>query len=280
MEPWVAALVLVAALLHAGWHTLIKLDGDALVMTAAIALGAAAVALVAMPFVAIPAAQSWPYILASVAIHQGYFLFLLNAYRLGDLSQVYPIARGTAPLLVLGAAWALAGERVGIGGTAAVILVALGIASLAWRGDRARLGHSRAIVYALGTAVCIAAYTVVDGIGARLAGSPHSYSVWLFVLDAIPIAVIAVARRGRAAFVTLRRNGLAALGGGAMQLLAYGLVIWALTLAPMALVAALRETSVVFAALLGALVLKEPFGPRRIVAVSLVCTGVVLLRLV
>ncbi|MBI4184255.1 MAG: EamA family transporter [Proteobacteria bacterium] len=246
---------------------------------ALIASSAAAVAALALPFAPAPASASWPYIGASLALHTGYKLFLIGAYRHGDLGHVYPLARGTAPLLVLAAGALVVGEVPEPGGIAAVLVVGLGVVSLAFRGGAPVAEDPRPLLFALGTAGFIASYTLVDGLGARLAGSPHGYAVWFFLLDGIPISAIALAARREAVLGIVRRHGLAGLGGGAMSFGAYWLVIWALTLGPMAPVAALRETSVVIAAAIGTLLLKERFGVWRIAASAAVALGLVLLRL-
>ena len=279
MEWSVGGLVLLAAVLHAGWNALVKVTGDRLVVMAVITTGSGLIALAGLPFVALPDRASWPFLAASVVLHIGYNLFLVRAYRHGDLGQVYPIARGSAPLLVLALAYFAAGERVSALDLAAVVVIAVGLGSLAFRAGMPSIHDRATLAYAFGTALFIAGYTVVDGMGARQAGSAHGYALWLFVLDGIPITVIAIALRGRAFARSVTAHWRAGLAGGAMSLAAYWLVIWAMTVAPMALVAALRETSVVFAALIAAVILKEGFGPRRIAAAALVAAGVVLLRL-
>ncbi len=279
MDLTVAALVLLAALLHAGWNAMLKLNGDRLAVMAMIALGSGVIAAFLVPFVPAPHPASWPYIAASVALHTGYKLFLVRAYRHGDLGQVYPIARGTAPLIVVAVAYLLLGERLGLFGMAAVLAVAAGILSLAFVPGRSLGADRHAILFALGTALFIAAYTVVDGVGARLAGTPHGYVLWLFVFDALPFTAIALVSRGAAFVTALQASWRPGVAGCLMSVAAYWLVIWALTLGPMGPVAALRETSVLFAALLGSVLLKEGFGPRRIAAAGLVAAGVVLLRL-
>lgn len=279
MDLSVVALVLLAALFHASWNALVKVNGDRLAVMALITAGSGLICLPILPFLPLPAPASWPYMALSVLWHIGYQLFLLQAYRHGDLGHVYPIARGVAPLLVLGLAFLVAGETVGGGQVTAILVMAAGIVSLAFRGGPLLRDDPRPVLYALGTAVFIASYTVTDGSGARLAGSPHSYTVWLFALNAVPMTVIAIAVRGRDTAAALRRHWRYGLAGGALSLAAYWLVIWALTLGPMGPVAALRETSVLFAAIIGAVFLKESFGRFRIAAAGLVAAGILLLRL-
>lgn len=278
MDLSVVALVLLAAVFHASWNALVKVNGDRLTVMALITGGSGLICLPLLPFLPPPDPASWPYLGLSVLWHVGYQLFLLQAYRHGDLGHVYPIARGAAPLLVLGLAFLVAGESVGAGQVAAIIVMAAGIISLAFRGGPPLKDDPRPVLYALGTAVFIASYTVTDGSGARLTGSPHSYTVWLFALNAVPMTAIVVAVRGRDTLAACRRHWRHGLAGGALSLAAYWLVIWALTLGPMGPVAALRETSVIFAAVIGAVFLRESFGRFRIAAAGLVAVGILLLR--
>ena len=276
----VVALVLLAAVLHASWNVLVKIGGDRLlVQTIIIGTGSLACALL-LPFVALPARACWPFVAASVAIHNLYFFFLLRAYAHGDLSQVYPIARGTSPLVVAVLAVPLAGERLAPHDLVGVLLVTLGIASLA--SGRRALGETRAIVYALATGLLIAAFTLVDGIGIRRAGAPLPFILWMQAGEIVPLGLfVALRRRSRtAAFLAVNgmRGVLGGVLGGIMAVTAYGIVLWAYSRATFAPVAALRETSVVMAALFGALSLGEPFGRRRVIASVVVVVGVTLLN--
>lgn len=277
MEPLVFALVLLAALLHASWNALVKGGGDPLIRLLLVNGGAGLCVLPLLILVAWPAPASWPYLLGSVAVHQGYYLFLVRGYRYGDLSLVYPIARGVAPLLVAVGAWLAAGERLSVQGMLAIALISLAIFSLA--GERRRgLRLERSAVYALCTGATIAAYTVLDGMGGRLAGDVFGYIAWLFVLEGAVIGLIVVGlRRGRL-LADVRENWRGGLLGGAFAAGAYGLVIWAMSRAPMTYVSALRETSVIFAALIGTRLLREPFGLRRVIAATVVVLGVMLLQ--
>lgn len=273
------ALVLLAALLHATWNAVVKASGDRLVTLGLVNAVRFAVCAVAVFFLPLPHPASWPFLVLSALLHVGYYLFLLRAYGSGDLSHVYPLARGVSPLLVAIAALLVAGERLGGAALLGVIVVSAGIASLAFTGrgdpDRSR----RALYYALGTAVFIAAYTVTDGMGVRRAEAVAAYVAWLAVLDGFPVLCLAAWRR-RGQFLALAGETLWTSGaGGLLQLLAYGLVLWAMSFSPMAGVSALRETSVIFAALIGAYLLKEPFGARRIGAAVLVAAGVVAMKL-
>lgn len=278
MSPQVLALLLLAALLHASWNALVKGGGDALTRLTLVNASAALVTLPLLGYVTPPAPASWPWLLGSMAVHQLYYLFLILAYRAGDLSQVYPIARGMAPLLVALGGWLVAGERLGHQGLLAISLISLAIFSLT--GERRRgLRLERAAVYALCTGVGIAAYTVLDGMGGRRAGTVLGYIVWLFVLEGLPLTGAMLWWRGRRLLADSRCHWRSGLLGGVCAVAAYGIVIWAMTQAPLSYVSALRETSVIVAALLGSRWLREPFGRRRIGAAAVVALGVVLLEL-
>ncbi len=275
----VAALVLLAAFLHAAWNALVKAGDDRLVVLALANGTGIVVSLLLLPFVPMPLPASWPFLLASVMLHTGYYFFLIHAYRVGDLSHVYPLARGLSPLLVAALAAAFADEVPSPWGLAGVALACAGIASLAfeagmpWRGDR------RPIAYAAGTAVFIAAYTLADGMGVRRAGHALGYIVWLMILDGFPIIFFTLRVRRRQLVAALAQNWRTGCSSGVLQFAAYALVIWAMSLGAMASVSALRETSVIFAAFIGALVLKERVGSLRIAAAILVAAGIVLMRL-
>lgn len=280
LEPAVVALVLLAAILHATWNAFIKAGADRLaVLSLTMAIPAPLCAL-ALPFVPLPAAAAWPYLAASVLIHTAYYACLLFAYRHGDLSQVYPIARGTAPVLVAGGAWALAGEALAPREAIAILIVSGGIMSLAWhRRAKAAKDELAAIGFALLTSLNISLYSVTDGLGVRAAGTAIGYILWMFALEGLPLLAFTLwVRRGRIA-ASFRPNLKTGAGGALISSLAYGIVIWAMSAAPMAHVVALRETSVIMAAIIGALVLDEPFGHRRIAAACLVAAGAALLHI-
>ena len=276
MTVEIFGLVLAAALLHAVWNAIVKRSSDPLLgQWLVIAMGAVLCAPLA--FVApLPAPESWPWLAAAVSIHTVYYLSLAESYRIGDLSQVYPLARGSAPPLVALAAFLLVDEPLSTGGLAGVGLVSIGVISLA----SGRGALDRAVPLALGVGVLIGGYSVVDGIGVRRAGSPFAYIVWLEVLCAIPITlVVLVRRRGRIA-AYLRSEGAAGASGGVIATLAYAGVLYAYSRAPLAEVSALRETSVIFASVIGAFVLHESFGARRITAAMLVACGIAALNLI
>jgi drug/metabolite transporter (DMT)-like permease len=280
MDLFVFLAVLTAAAFHAGWNALLKLDVEPIVATS---LVAAASGIVAVPFafvVGLPSPTAWPYVLASVAIHIVYYLALAQAYRFGDLGQVYPIARGTAPLMTAILATLWLGERLGLYGWAGIIVLAAGILLLAVRGGRTlKSFDARSVGFALLTSLTITAYTLVDGLGARISGAPQQYTVWLFLLSGGAMGIYGLVRVGPRLATEFADHWKLTIGGAALSTAAYAIAIWAMTVAPIALVAALRETSVLFAALLGTVLLREPLLPARIAAACLVLAGMVLVRL-
>jgi len=277
MSLAVSMAVLLAALLHAGWNAMIKGGGDVLHDTAGIIVGAMLIALPFLFVVPAPPAAAWPFIVASVTVHLAYYWLMISAYRVGDLSLVYPLMRGVAPLITALAGVAVLGEMPAPVAWLGMLLVSGGVFLLGYRA----LGHAPsrgAVVFALANAAVIALYTLIDGHGARVSGNAWSYIVWLFVLDGIPFSLWMLARR-RASFIAhLRRRSLRALAGGGLSAAAYAISVWAMTKAPVALVASLRETSVLFATLIGARLLHEKLTPRRWAGVVAVVLGVVALK--
>jgi drug/metabolite transporter (DMT)-like permease len=273
------ALTLSAALLHATWNAVVKGSGDRLLLLAAITVICQMLGGVFVPFVEPPAPASWPFIVASLMLHGGYYVFLLQAYRVGDLSHVYPLARGMAPLLVTGGSALFADEFLAAPALVGVVIASLGICALAfergisWAADRRPLG------FAFGTSVFIAAYTLVDGSGVRLSGHPFGYIAWLFLLDGFGIALIAAYMRWGQLARFLRGEWRTSLGGGIAAALAYGLVVYAMNFGAMALVSALRETSVVFAALIGWLCLDERLSWQRLASCGVIAAGIITLAL-
>jgi drug/metabolite transporter (DMT)-like permease len=279
LSAGVTLAVLGAGLLHAGWNALLKSapGGDPMLDMATIVAGSAVCGLVALPLVGIPDPVSWKFAAMSAIIHWGYYVTLAHAYRTGDLSFAYPLMRGTAPLLVtvLGIAflreWPTPQTALGIA------LISLGIFGIAF----ARRGRHppAAAGWAFANAGIIAAYTLVDGAGARASGNPLAYVCWLIFLEAIPFLSWVWARQRSEAVAYIARSWRRGLSGGAASLAAYGIVLWAMTRAPVAAVAALRETSVLFAALIGAVFLKEGLGMRRLAGAASVVLGVAALKL-
>jgi drug/metabolite transporter (DMT)-like permease len=276
----VFSAVLAAAACHAGWNALLKLNLEPALATALVAMASG---LVAVPFVLVaglPDTAAWPYVAASVVVHIGYYLALAEAYRHGDLGHVYPIARGSAPLVTAVIAAALLGETPGPFGWAGITVLAAGIMLLAVRGGRsARRLDARSVGFALLTSASITAYTLVDGIGARAAGSAAAYAAWLFLMSGAVMTLYGFWRVGPSLGRHLVANWPTALGGAVLSTAAYAIAIWAMTVAPIALVAALRETSVLFATLLSTLLLREPWLAARIAATLMVLAGALLLRM-
>ena len=270
MTPAVIGLVLCAALLHATWNAMLRSRADQLWSVTVMSFAATAVAIPAALLLPLPARVSWPYLGLSAVLQLGYSSFLVLAYRHAELGQVYPVVRGSVPSLVTLGAAGFAGERLGALAISGIALVSLGIMSLAFGKGRAR---PKAIAAALATGFIIASYTVTDGIGARLSGNSYAYVAWIILLYGIlmPAAFLAVRRE-----LTVRLTApetRTALAAGVVQLVTYGVVIWAFTLSPIGPVSALRETSIVFAAVIGRLFLNEPLTPRRLGACVVIAVG-------
>jgi drug/metabolite transporter (DMT)-like permease len=276
-------LVLLAAVMHASWNVMVKLGNDALLNMGLIMGLAAVLGLALTPFVAFPAPESWIFLLGSIVTHLGYYLFLLLAYRHGELSQVYPIARGSAPLLVAVSAWLLPpNESLTALQMFGIAAISGGILSLAVDKPLTGVHKWEPVVFGLLTGLTIMGYTLCDGQGVRHAGGLEAqqlgYIVWLFVLDGPLLIAFCFWRRGRAAIRFGLQNWKLGLAGGALSGCAYGIAIFAMRSGPFAHVSALRETSVIFAAIMSAYLLKEKFRRRRYVSVSLVALGAVLLH--
>lgn len=270
--------VLGAALAHATWNALIKSGRNILLDTALVALGAGVLVAPLLPFVALPERAAWPYLVASSLIHVGYFFSLVGAYKAGDLSHGYPIMRGLAPLLVAMSTLAWFGEAPSAATWAGVALIcggvlSLGLAGFEWAKSRVSLG------WALANAAIIALYTLVDATGVRLAGGAQRYVLWVFLLMGLPFCLIVIAVKRGEFLRHASRHWPRGVAGGALQAAAYGIALWAMTRAPVAAVAALRETSVIFGALIGAYLLKEGHARRRLGGAAAVLAGVIALKL-
>ncbi|WP_308915531.1 DMT family transporter [Jannaschia sp. LMIT008] len=280
MSAVVFLAVLLAALLHAAWNAMVKGGGDKHLAMTGVVVGHVPAAALLLPFAPLPDAASLPWLLGGVVLHLGYQLFLIAGYRLGDLTQVYPIARGVAPLIVT--VVSVAGMGVVLSGTEllAVATIAVGIVSIALvrRADGRR--NPRAVAMALGTGAFIASYSIVDGTGARVAGTALGYWCWAALGNAVLFALwTAVARRGAlTAAWRDRRTVRHGLLGGTASFAAYAIVIWAFTQAPIALVTALRETSIVFALLIGVFFLGERLDLAKVVSTMVTIAGAALLR--
>jgi drug/metabolite transporter (DMT)-like permease len=276
---FVLALVLFGALLHASWNALLKAQADMVSATALVAVGTGVVALPVMLALPLPAAAALPYLIASALIHVGYFALVGYAYRAADLGAAYPLSRGSAPVVTALLAFLLIGEALAWSAWVAIGAIAAGIVALS--ADALLRGGltMRAGAAALINGGVIVAYTLIDGLGARAAGNGVAYGAWMIAGTGALIAVFALAARGRAALAAARAGWPLALIAGALVLGSYGIALWAMTIAPIGLVASLRETSVLFAAILGAYFFGEPFGPKRWVALALIVGGIVALRL-
>lgn len=278
MSTGVMLLILFAALLHASWNAVVKSSPDKFLDIVLVTGSAAALCAAMLPFLTLPDAGSWPYIAASAVVHILYFLLTGATYRSGDMSHAYPLMRGAPPLLVALASGPLIGERLTAGEWSGILFICGGILGLLLVNPVGG-NTARATRLALLNAIAIAAYTLIDGTGVRLSGHPASYTMWMFLLTAPPILVWAAMHRRVDAQGHLRARWPIALAGGACTLGAYVLVLWAMTRAPIAMVAALRETAILFGTAISAFVLKERPGYSRPIAAIVILLGVITLKL-
>lgn len=274
MTPTVTAAVLLAAVTHASWNALAHRITDKLVGFTLIAGGGMLIGLAAVPFVPFPAADAWPYLAVSAVVHLVYFVLLMRSFRLGDFGQAYPIARGTAPLVVTLLAAVFAHEVPDGWAAAGIALSCAGLTGVALWGLRGRRPNWAAIGAALATGLSIAAYTVVDGLGVRASGSALGYIAWLMALEGIAIPACALYRWRGQFLAKVRPFAGVGLLGAALSVAAYGLVLWAQTRAELAPIAALRESSIIVGAAIGAVFFKERFGASRIAAAGLLVIGI------
>lgn len=274
----IVAIVLFGAFLHASWNAMVKSSEDKALDAALIHFIGSLITLPLLAWVGCPPAEAWPYIVASIVIHIAYYFALTGAYRHGDLGLTYPLMRGTAPLLVALSATLTVGEHLSPLAWAGVLGVSCGVLALGL--TQHAMDSPRAVAFALSNAVIIAIYTVVDALGARLSGDAFQYVVTLFVLDGWPFGLWVFLRRGRrVVWPYAKARWPVATGGAIASFGSYGIALWAMTRAPVATVAALRETSVLFAALLGMRYLKEVFTVQRAVGTAAIVGGVMALRL-
>ena len=266
--------MLLAAVLHASWNGLLRAGEDRFWSMTVMCIAIAVVCAALIPWLSIPAKQSWVFAAMSALLHTGYNLFLVRTYRSGDLGQTYPIARGSSPVLVSLGAALFANELPDTPSLVGVLLVSGGIISLAFQGRGVGLDS---LPYAIGTGCFIGAYIVTDGIGARLSGSPIGYTVWMCLGWSVLAPATFLVARGRRQIVRGARETIMAALGGAVSLVAYGIIILAMSLGPMGPVSALRETSVVFAALIGRVFLHERLTAARIVSCVTVAGGAILI---
>ncbi len=278
LDPFLIAIVLSAAVMHASWNALVKFSGDKFLLATFIQGMGTALGSVLVWYVPLPSAEAWPFIIASVIIHLTYHLTLIAAYRFGDLSFVYPLARGSAPMMIaLGAAiWA--GEIPTGFGIIGIVMVSLGIMSMGFEKALHHRANILPFLLALLVGIHIAAYSVVDGIGIRQTDA-LAYIVWLHALEGMPFYIWAVIKRPGQIVPFIATHWKSASIAAILAKLAYGLVLYAFVEGALASVTALRETSVLFAAIIGAVFLSERFGWQRWLAAILIVTGVITIQL-
>lgn len=272
--------VIAAAAMHASWNALVKVALDRLRAMFLLTLCMGFLSLAALPFLDAPHPDSWGFLVASGLLHAGYMIFLIKAYEIGDLAQIYPLARGTAPMLSTLAAWFFAGEALTPIMGAGIAMVLSGIYVMGMHGGargQAKLS-GKAITFALVTSLFIAAYTITDGLGVRLSRSSSAYTAWVFVLDMVTMTIAVAFWRGRSAFRNISPHIGKGMLAGALSLGSYWIALWAMTQAPIGAVAALRETSILFALLISMIFLKEPFTAWRGAAAVLIVAGAAALR--
>jgi drug/metabolite transporter (DMT)-like permease len=274
VPPLIFVLVLGSALLHATWNVLLRSGADRLWSITVMSLVSGVTALIAVWFLPVPAMASWPFAALSGALQVGYCVFLVWAYEKGELGQVFPIARGAAPLLVAVGAAVFAGERLSTTALGGLAMVSSGIIGLSL--GRQRL-NAHATALALASGGFIAGYMVCDGMGVRLSGHPIGYFAWMSLAQAAPMPLVYFALRRRWPVVGLDKEAAKALGGGLISIVAYGVVVWAMAGAQMAKISGLRETSILFAAILAVFFLKERFTLRRGLCAGLISVGAILL---
>ncbi len=274
MTPLIAAAVLIAAITHASWNAIAHGIKDQLIAFTLVSGGGAVIGLVLAFFTPLPASGAWPYLIASAVLHVVYQALLMRSFSLGDFGQMYPIARGTAPLVVTVLAAVFVGEMPDDWQTTGVVVASAGLMGVALWGIRGSRPHWAAIAAAVATGLSIASYTVVDGVGVRASGSSLGYIAWLMILEGIAIPAYAFASRRGELAAQLRPYAVRGLTGGLLSVFAYGLVLWAQTRAELAPIAALRESSIIVGAAIGALFFKERFGAPRIAAAGLMVVGI------
>lgn len=278
MDLVVFLAVLAGAAMHAGWNALVKTGLDRTTSIFLLAFIQGVISLALLPLFAIPSVASWPWIAVSAFLHSAYKIFLIRAYEHGDMSQVYPLARGSAPMIVAIAGIFILSEQLTATKFAAVCAIGLGVMLMSSRLGSSAVMPRKALLFALATAAFTASYTLVDGIGAQLSGTASGFTLWMFVGDEILMTIYALLVRGRGLFAAARGNLASGAAAGVLSLGSYWIAIWAFTLAPIALVAALRETSVLFAMLIAVFWLGEKASPQRWFAAGLIGAGIALMR--
>lgn len=278
MSGYIIMLVLAAAFLHAAWNIIVKGGENKLYEAAMNALGGGLGAIILLPFLPMPARAAWGFLALSCCCHLTYYLCIAAAYRVTDLSLGYTIMRGTAPMLTA-ITLCIFGVPLNLFGWIAVILLCSGILMLALEQKLAHKGSIKGLLYSLRTSFVIMGYTLADGYGARVSGDSVSYACWIFFLNIFPLHIYIFARYGRDYLCYLKRRAVLGISGGLCGLGSYGIAIWAMTLAPIALVAALRETSVIFGTIMAVIFLGEHLTLIRLIAIVLVMAGAMLIRL-
>jgi drug/metabolite transporter (DMT)-like permease len=279
MSPLILSAVLFAALLHATWNAMIKVSGDRLIIMGVTTATTSLLVLPVLFYLPLPAPESWPYLILSACVHTFYMLVLVRAYGLGDFAQVYPLSRGSAPLLTGTLGFLILNESMQSSELFGMLLIVVGIFGLALETSAGVLRLSRpALFYSLLTGLCITAYSLVDGIGVRLSGNSLSFIVWMFFLDGFLVPLIAFTRRPRTVFFnTIKTVWKTGLLVSLLSTTGYAIIVWAFSQERIAPVAVLRETSVLFAMLISALIIKEAFSTLRVLIVSVILTGIILL---
>ena len=279
MDALVYLAVLAAAMLHAGWNSFVKVGNDRFSLLVLLALVQGVVAVPGLLVAPAPAEEAIPWIAVTALLHSGYKVFLAKAYAHADLSQAYPLARGTAPLIVFLFSVLMFGQAFDPAETLAVVAISAGILLMAFKGGHRGGMKGRALAYSIGTAAFIAGYTMTGGIGARIAGTATGFLFWVVIGDALGMSAYTLLFRGRTAFAALVPAWKAGVLVGLVSLIGYWIVMWAFTVAPIALVAALRETSIVFATLIAALLIRENVSTWRWLSAGCIVAGAILMRI-
>lgn len=277
MTVAVFCAVLFAAALHAAWNAIVKIGSDKFLSTVLITVAASVAAVLILPFLPAPASASWPYLAVSGCLQVIYFALVARTYHLADMSMSYPLMRGSAPLLVALVSNVWLGEHLTAGTWLGVALICLGIISMAAGSRRSNAG--KGVSLALLNALVIAGYTLIDGLGVRLSGAPAAYTLWVYLLTGLPLVIWTAARRPAALATYTRQHWHLGLIGGIGSLISYGIALWAMTVAPIAIIAALRETAILFGILISGFVLKERVTVSRLAAACVILVGAVALRL-
>jgi drug/metabolite transporter (DMT)-like permease len=276
MSIIVFAIVMLAALLHASWNAIVKSAPDKFLGTIMVTTASAGLAALLIPFLTTPAPGSFPFAAGSALLQIIYFLLIARTYQVADMSQTYPLMRGAAPLIVALVSAFQKDDAMSRVAWLGVMVISAGIFSIALGST---LNDRKGVRLALLNALAIAGYTLIDGLGVRRSGAPAAYTLWVFLLSGVPLTLSAIFARRSAFIAYLGRHWRLGLAGGLGTTLSYGLALWAMTVAPIAVVAALRETSILFGTLIAGVVLREHIGARRVVSACIIAAGAVILRL-